>query len=229
MSAAGPAGRCLLLLDLDGVVVFESGPPLLPSLEILRLHDGLAAALRSLDAPVVVLTHRSRREALHILDAAGLPPTALEGILAAEDLFRAGLRHGGPLGLLRHGLRKSWVLPLIERRWGVPPERIAFVDDRLDNLEDLMARGLGLALHAPSAVTGTRLVSFELAEVVRLFVAWRQGRMPDGLVALAPAASAVGPWQRTGLHTRREGRHAFNLARRLGRLARTRLQGPRTT
>lgn len=223
--------RRLLLLDLDGVVVFESGPPMLPGREILRLHAGLEAALRGLGAPVVVLTHRSRREALHILDAAGLPRDALAGVLAAEDLFRAGLRHGGARGLLRWGLRKSWVLPLVEERFGVPPGRTAFVDDRLDNLEDLLGHGLGLALHAPSDIaTGDAgLVSFELDEAVRLFAAWAAGTLPGGLVSLAPAEAAVAAWQRTGLHTRRQGLHAFNLARRVGRLARARLRPPRTT
>lgn len=223
--------RRLLLLDLDGVVVFESGPPMLPAREILRLHGGLEAALRALDAPVVVLTHRSRREAMHILDAAGLPPAVLAGVLAAEDLFRAGLRHGGPIGLLRWGLRKSWVLPLVEERFGVPPWRTAFVDDRLDNLEDLLGHGLGLALHAPSAIAAgdAGLVSFEVDEAVRHFAAWRDGTLPGGLVSLAPAEALIGPWQRTGLHTRRQGLHVFNVARRVGRMARNGLRTVRST
>jgi hypothetical protein len=216
----GP-GR-LLLLDLDGVVVFECGPPLLPRLEILRLHDALNALLHDLDAAVVVLTHRSRAEAAHILEAAGIDLSRLAGIMAAEDLFRAGLRHGGVIGLMRWGLRKSWILPIAEERFGVPRQHTAFIDDRLDNLQDLLNHGLGLALHAPSAVTplGQALVSFELLEAVNYVKAWQEGKLDKKLISLLPKEAVIGDWQRTGLHTRRQGRHAFNVVRRVARLLR---------
>lgn len=213
----------LLFLDLDGVVVFESGPPLLPQLEILRLHARLGALLRDVPGPVVILTHRSQAEARRILLAAGLEPERIAGLLAAEQLLRAGLRYGGPQGLIRWGLRKSWVLPLAEERFGVPRAQAAFIDDRLDNLQDLLGQGLGLALHAPSAVAadGGGLVSFALEEALNSVAEWHAGQGgPGQLVSLAPHALPLAGWQRTGLHTRREGRHLFNLARRIGRMAR---------
>lgn len=212
----------LLLLDLDGVVVYESGPPLLPKLEILRLHDELNALLKGLDGAVVVLTHRSRAEAARILQAAGMDLSRLGGIMAAEELLRAGLRQGGIGGLIRWGLRKSWILPVVEQRFGVPRDRIAFIDDRLDNLHDLLNHGLGLALHAPSDITPARqaLVSFELREALDHIAAWREGRLDGKLISLAPREVAVRDWQRTGLHTRRQGLHVFNAARRVGRFMR---------
>jgi hypothetical protein len=212
----------LLLLDLDGVVVFESGPPLLPRLEILRLHNGLNTLLRELDATVLVLTHRSRAEATHILKAAGVDLPRLAGIMAAEELLRAGLRHGGIGGLIRWGLRKSWILPFVEENFTISRERIVFIDDRLDNLRDLLDHGLGLALHAPSAITpsGKALVSFDMREALDYIATWREGRLDSRLISLSPKEYAIGEWQRTGLHTRRQGRHVFNMARRIGRLAR---------
>ncbi len=54
----------LLLLDLDGVVVFESGPPRLAELEILRLHETIVDRLAEFGVPVVVLTHRSRADGM---------------------------------------------------------------------------------------------------------------------------------------------------------------------
>jgi hypothetical protein len=212
----------LLFLDLDGVVVYEAGPPLLPGLEILRLHAGLGALLQALPDQVAVLTHRSGAEARRILEAAGVDPARLAGLLAAEELFRAGLKHGGPLGLVRHGLRKSWVLPLAEERFGVSRGEAAFIDDRMDNLQDLLAHGLGLALHAPSEIgaDGRSLVSFDMAAALAEVARWRRGERPGQLVTLPPVTMPLGDWQRTGLHTKQQGRHVFNVARRIGRAMR---------
>ncbi|ONG58951.1 hypothetical protein BKE38_01135 [Pseudoroseomonas deserti] len=214
--------RALLFLDLDGVVVFETGAPLLPQQEILRLHPGLGPLLQALPGQVAVLTHRSGAEARRILEAAGIDPERLAGLLAAEELFRAGWKHGGPLGLIRHGLQKSWVLPLAEERFGVPREHAAFIDDRMDNLRDLLAKGLGLALHAPSAISrdGRGLVSFDMGAALEEVARWRRGERPGPLVTLSPQLVPLGDWQRTGLHTRKQGRHVFNAARRIGRAMR---------
>jgi hypothetical protein len=216
------ANRLLLLLDLDGVVVFESEPPFLPELEILRLHAKLNPLLQGLDASVVVLTHRSRAEAARILEAAGVDLSRLAGIMAAEDLLRAGLRHGGIGGLIRWGLRKSWILPVVEERFGISRQHTAFIDDRLDNLHDLLDHGLGLALHAPSAVSlsGQSMVSFEFGSALDHIAAWREGWSGVKLISLAPKQILLSEWQRTGLHTRRQGRHVFNAVRRFGRMVR---------
>ena len=111
----GLIGQYMLLLDLDGVVVFEAEPPLVPATELILLHEGLGTALDALGIPVVVLTHRSRREARQILRAAGLAVKALSAVIAAEDLFMAGVRHA-PLQLFKRGLRKDLVLSVLERR-----------------------------------------------------------------------------------------------------------------
>ncbi len=214
----------LLLLDLDGVVVFECGPPLLETLEILRLHQGLAGRLAAIEAPVVVLTHRSRREARHILHVAGVADGALAGLIAAEDLFVAGLRHA-PVALFSRGLRKSLILPVLERRYGTPRARFALIDDRLDNLRDLLGVGIGLGLLAPSAIDGDRLETFDFNQATSYFAAWATGERPGGLVPLTASLLLVENWRRTGLDTTRRGRHVFNLARALGRRIRQRATG----
>lgn len=220
----------LLLLDLDGVVVFEHGPPWLKALEILRLHDALPALLAGLGAPVVVLTHRSRAEAKAILRAAGLEvgDGGLAAVMAAEDLAVAALRHGALVRMFGGGLRKSLILPEVEARFGVGRADMALIDDRLDNLEDLLAAGVGLALHAPSAVGDDGgLTSFEMAEAAQAFRRWRAEGGRPGLVALTPHPLGDVASRRTGLCTTREGGHAFNrlrtaarkVRRGLGRLA----------
>ena len=130
----------MLLFNLDGVLVFEAEPPLiLSATELVLLHQDLPAHIAALEMPVVVLTHRSRREANHILQAAGLTQ-ALAGVIAAEDLFLAGIRHA-PLRMLTKGLRKDLVLSAVEQKFGVERSRIAFIDDRLDNLEAFVTAG----------------------------------------------------------------------------------------
>ncbi|MCE0523806.1 MAG: HAD family hydrolase [Methylacidiphilales bacterium] len=216
--------QTLLLLDLDGVVVFEAEPPHFESAEILLLHDLLADVLRQTHAPVVVVTHRSKAEARRILEAARLDSSVLSGIVAAEDLLRAGLKHHGILRVARKGLRKSLILPVVEQRFGIARARMALIDDRLDNLEDMLAHGIGLALLAPSLMeNGGSLVSFDVNEAVEAFKNWDGSERRETVVRLTARTVALDPWRKTGLNTRRQGRHFFNLMRRMGRATRTRL------
>jgi hypothetical protein len=218
-------GRTLLLLDLDGVVVFEAEPPRLAAVEILLLHDLLGDLLKQASAPVVVVTHRSKAEARRILEAAGLNSGVLSGIMAAEDLFWAGLRHQGPFRLARKGLRKSLILPVVEKQFGVPRDRMALIDDRLDNLEDMLEHGLGLALLAPSLMeeSGHSITSFDVNEALDAFRSWGGNGRREIIVRLTAREFAVDPWRKTGLNTQRQGRHLFNLTRRVGQAARRRL------
>lgn len=208
----------LLLLDLDGVVIFEAVPPQLERLEIFLLHQLLCDTLGRVGVPVVVLTSRSRVEARRILSAAGVDPGALAGVMAAEDLYLAALQYGAMLNLFRYGLQKSLILPTIERRFGVQREHIAMIDDRLDNLEALLACGLGFALHAPSAfnTNGPSIITFEFTEAIDAFRNWRAGQLSQTMLALTPCEYRLEPWRRTGLNTRRERQRVFNVARQLG-------------
>jgi hypothetical protein len=225
ISSTGAAWPAMLLLDLDGVVVFEHGPPWLERREIIRLHDELATLLRRLGAQLVVLTHRSRAEASRVLQAADIPRHMLADVMAAEDLFVAGLRHGGLCKMLRHGLLKSLVLPELEARHGIPRGDMIFVDDRLDNLQDLLAHGLGLALHAPSAVTADGgLVTFDAADILMIVNGWLADRSGPALRTLPPRSLAIGACGRTGLCTTREAAHHFNLLRTVARKLRRGLQ-----
>ena len=217
----------ILLLDLDGVVVFEANPPLVPKREILSLHDDIWSVLQSVGMPIVVLTHRSRREAKVILAAAGAPIDTLLDVIAAEDLFLEALRHRRFRQLARGGLEKSLALSVIERRFGVPPNQMAIIDDRLINIENLLKHDVALALHAPSSVTpdGTALVTFNFGEAGRLVTAWRLGGPHAGTLTLAPVEREVAPWQSTGISTVKQGRHLFNRLRRIGFSARTYIKG----
>jgi hypothetical protein len=211
-----------LLLDLDGVVVFETGPPLLPDLEILALQEDIIHSIATLDAAVVILTHRSRAEADRILRAATIAQAKLAGVMAAEDLVISAARHRQLGRMLRHGLRKSLILPEVERRFGVPRRRTALIDDGIDNVQDMVASGLGLALHVPSEVTpdGESILTCDLASTLQIFQDWTKGAPKPNVVTLAKTRRVVMSLRRTGLNTKREGRHAFNAARSLGNICR---------
>jgi hypothetical protein len=206
----------LLLLDLDGVVVYEMAPPHVQKMELILLHDLLVDALQSLDVPVVVLTHRSRAEAAIILGSAGLGK-GVAGIMAAEDILRAALAYGTPWQLLRKGLRKSWVLPAIERQYRVDRRNVAFIDDRLDNIKDLVDNGVGVALHAPSGIDDDGgLISFDFRQAMRMLQEWTGDRTPP-ILSVAPRIVAESEWSRTGISTGTLTRSRFNQARRYGR------------
>ena len=216
--------QTLLLLDLDGVVVFEAEPPHLATAEILLLHEVLAEVLGQLQAPVVVVTHRSRAEAQRILEAAQLHTGVISQLVAAEDIFRAGLKHHGVFHVARRGLRKSLVLQVVEERFGIARARMAFIDDRLDNLQDMLASGIGLAMLAPSLIhSGDSLISFDVNEAIAAFKTWGGMGRRETVLELTARTITVDPWRKTGLNTRRQGRHFFNLVRRVARGARTRL------
>lgn len=212
----------MIFLDLDGVVVFEAEPPVVSRREIILLHQNLGAEIGALGVPVVVLTHRSQREARQILAAAGLNvATSIAAVIAAEDLFLAGIRYA-PLRMFSHGLRKDLVLPVLERRFLIHRSRIAFIDDRVDNLQDLLSAGLGLAIHAPSYLMADRqlLMTFDLADAFSAIRSWERGASPAEMIRLQPRELLMAPWRRTGLCTTSQKRHAFNTARQIARTMR---------
>jgi hypothetical protein len=215
----------MLLLDLDGVVVFEAEPPLVAATELLLLHENLSQEIAALGIPVVVLTHRSRREARHILQAAGVA-TSLSGVIAAEDLFFAGIRHA-PMRMFASGLRKDLVLSVVEQRFGVERSRVVFIDDRIDNLQDLVTAGLGLAIHAPSYLTTDQqiLMTFNLGNAFALIRSWDRTKSQAQIVSLSPQQLTMSFSNRTGFSTMPHRHHLFNVARRVGRLLRLSLSG----
>jgi hypothetical protein len=157
------------------------------------------------------------------LEAAKLHSGVISQLVAAEDIFRAGLKHHGVLHVARKGLRKSLVLRVVEERFGIARARMAFIDDRLDNLQDMLAHGIGLAMHAPSLMeSGDSLVSFDVNEAIETLKSWGGAERREEVVPLTARTFTVDPWRRTGLDTRRQGRHFFNWFRRVSRAARTR-------
>jgi hypothetical protein len=68
-------------------------------------------------------------------------------------------------------------------------------------------------------------VSFDVAEAIAAFQAWGGAERRETVVELTARTYPVEPWRKTGLDTRKQGRHLFNVMRRVARAARTRVFG----
>ncbi len=205
-----------LLVDLDGVLVLERARPGIRAPELFLLCPDIRESLNRFDSPIVVITHRSRKEARKILGVLGLTKAPITLVLAAEDLFWAGIRKNGGLGLLFQGHRKSLALQIVRQELGVLPCDAAMIDDRPENLKDLLAGGLGLAVLAPCEIDETNgtMITFQHEEFIRLFLQWEKGEaIKGGSVQLQPVKKHLCEMISSGLNTKREGLHAFNLAR----------------
>ncbi len=111
---------------------------------------------------------------------------------------------------------------MIETRYGIERRQFAFIDDRLDNLRDLLSKGIGMAMHAPTGVgaDSLSLTSFDFGQVAGLLQSWDCGNSMLGLHRLDQCDVPIQPWHRTGLNTQRQSRSLFNAAQLSARLAR---------
>lgn len=166
----------LLLLDLDGVLVHERDDQASGPKEILLLHKCLPEFLMGFSAPVMIVTHRSRAEARQVLDSIGVERRTLAGCVAAEDLLRTALTSGHLFAPMRRGLRKSLILRSLCRSLSLSPSQIAFVDDKRENVEDMLTVGIGLGLIAPfDPRRKDALKTFELDQLHDVFFHWACG------------------------------------------------------
>ena len=110
----------------------------------------------------------------------------------------AGRRHSGRR--LGHG-RLSLRAEANVQAWASEDRpRIAFIDDRLDNLRDLLAARLGLAMHAPSYLTMDRqfLMTFNISDALAAIQSWHLSARQLTIVSLSPRPPATLLWCHTG-------------------------------
>ncbi len=171
----------LLLLDLDGVLVTDGKGDTRIGSEIITIHQRLLIQLKALSLPVAILTHRSRCEALQIIQALGLSHDDFQDIFTANDILVYGLRFKGISFLINHGSKKSIILQYLQKHYNIQPRSVAFIDDRLCNVEDLINEGIGLGINVPAAkvIDGKKIVTFDLALVLEKVKNWGDHRMPS--------------------------------------------------
>lgn len=206
----------LLLLDLDGVLVTEGSGDTKIGSEIIAIHERLSEQLANIKMPVAVLTHRSRGEALQIINALGLCNFNFAAIFTANDIFISGLRYKGLSFLLKNGSRKSIILSQIEKSFNIPAVNVALIDDRLCNVEDLLEAGAGLGLNAPSAklIEGTQLQAFDLAAAFEKVRHWCQQESDShSIIHLQAVTSELHSAANTGIIMKRQWNDFYGLTR----------------
>ena len=215
----------LLLLDLDGVLVSDGEGDTCVGKEILCIHPGLKNYLRTLDFPVAVLTHRSRKEASQIVKTLELDGVELLEVFTANDIAFRRLTPGRFLSLLRFGARKSRIIPYIQARWKVNPEDIAFVDDRKENVIDMVRVGVGLGVHVPAArfLGDQRTVStFDMEDLMAQIQDWSDSKGQKGsgarMISLKPIQIPQQQGMFSGVVMQESGLQIFKRIRGLRRL-----------
>ncbi|CAA9514515.1 MAG: hypothetical protein AVDCRST_MAG44-1605 [uncultured Sphingomonas sp.] len=216
--------RPILLVDLDGVVVIEVDRNDPATRELLILHQGLAASLAAAAQHVFIVTHRSRREAEKICQAAELEVNDSLALIGAEDLFREACTTMQIRQLARFGLRKTYALSIAQRMTGAKPDDFVILDDRQQNLDPCLKAGIGLALKAPAAVSddGRTIATFDMRGALRSMPKWYADRGTRRQIDIPAIARVIEPWQKSGISTAALGDHMFNRARRLASSLRTR-------
>ncbi len=139
----------LLLLDLDCVTIYGGNPRDGLDKEIRLLHPDLAEEFSSLDKPVVLLTHRSHKDASYIREKLEQRGVKISDLVSARELFLSALRQFQFKNLLVRGLSKSYALDWLERKYNLDRRQMVLIDDRRENLLELTRSGMKSALLAP--------------------------------------------------------------------------------
>jgi len=196
----------ILLFDLDGVLVMN-GEVNNPDLsEIISLHPDVVEIFQKITFPIAILTHRSRSEAEQIITALKINRKNLVGCFTAQDLLKSALMNRQYGVLLKQGLKKSFILPLLEDKYGFKKENVAIVDDRPENLSVLMAGGIGLTMLAPHVVFRSQnsVMSFDLEQVIITFEKWignhNQEQRSTITTVLENKQRHLGFWSHTGIN-----------------------------
>ena len=139
----------MLLLDLDCVTIYGGSPRDGLDKEIHLLHPELSTALDRLDWPVVLLTHRARRDADLIRAYLEEHGCQFVDCVSSRELFGSALLSLSFVKLFTKGLSKSFALRFLEKKYGTTRDRMILIDDRSENLKELMNSGMKFGVLAP--------------------------------------------------------------------------------
>lgn len=204
------------MFDLDGVLVAESYAS---GERLMLLHANAAANLAEVTASIFVLTHRSRREAEAILECLGLAGPTLVECITANDLLMFAAKGARWSRLFRDGILKSFALDYLHTRYSVPPHRVCLVDDREENLRDVLHAGAGLAVLAPFRMSADTLETFCMRDLVNLLNDWATASaMPSNFIhRLTEVLRPHDPRRLTNVHLAPFRDSFFNRARSAAR------------
>lgn len=170
------AGLILLFLDLDEILVTRTGQKKGVRCESLAaIHPQAAIDLSPLAGQVIVLTHRSRFEAMQIVKAINGLEAIILGVAAADDLIRTALATRQIMSLLHRGIEKRLFVRTASQKYGVPLNRIAILDDLHSNIASLLGDGAGMGIHAPHPVIREgKVFTYDLQSAVSALLSFQE-------------------------------------------------------
>jgi hypothetical protein len=120
------------------------------------------------------VTHRTRREADQILAALNISKEFLVGVFSANDIVLTALAKGRLRTLLHQGSLKSLILSRINETLDIQASSLAFIDDRMANIEDMRSCGVGLTIHVPKArlIESDMMETFNIDEAIASLQEW---------------------------------------------------------
>ena len=149
MGLENPTGVKMLLLDLDCVTIYGGNPRDGLDSKIRLLHPDLSNEISKLALPVVMLTHRSKQDADYIRDKLAALNINIQDLVSSRELFLSALWRFKFAELIKTGLSKSYALDWLERRHAVGRDQMVLIDDRRENLQELINAGAQKGILAP--------------------------------------------------------------------------------
>jgi hypothetical protein len=169
--------KTLLFVDLDEVLITRLS---ISSHEetIVMIQPVAQKKLNDLLGQFLFLTHRTRKEALQIVNKIFGFQRLADDVIAAEDIIRAAILTGQIFSLLRYGIQKRLILRAAERKYGIEPRRLAILDDSPANVDGILAGGGGLGLLAPKPqITDGEVATFNFDTVLAKYESFRNGEI----------------------------------------------------
>ena len=169
-----------LLLDLDCATIYGGNPRDGLRGDVVLLHPNLHESLSASSIDVVLLTHRSARQATILRAALEARGCHFRDCISARELFLAGLRSGQWRLMVSRGLSKSLALSYLHRRYGVSPSTLVLLDDRKENLREMELAGCERQALAPFDVNDNdgdvTYQTYDMADVLK----WLQSEGAEG-------------------------------------------------
>jgi hypothetical protein len=169
--------KAILFVDLDEVLVtrLETSSD---KEKIVMIQPLSGKKLRDFSGQLMILTHRSRKEALQIVNNLEGFNGFAKDIIAAEDIIRAAILTGQFFSLVRHGIQKRLILRTVERKYGIEPRRFAILDDNPSNVDGILRAGGGLGLLAPKPeITDREITTFDFEKVLVQYKSFCDGKI----------------------------------------------------
>jgi hypothetical protein len=158
--------KAILFVDLDEVLVTRLDT-YSDKEKIVMIQPLSGKKLKDFTGQWMILTHRSRKEALQIVNNLEGIDGFAKDIFAAEDIIRAAILTGQFFSLVRHGIQKKLILKTASRKYGLEPKRVAILDDNPANIDGILAGGGGLGLLAPKPeITDREISTFDFEKVL---------------------------------------------------------------